>query len=266
MPRCAIAQFSGTTDKAANLKLIADQVQEASSLGADLVVFPENAMYYNTDHDADIRSETEGVEGPFATSLSELAKQHSIAIVAGMTERPRGDSERCTNTVVAFGADGSSLGVYRKVHLYDAFGYKESRRIEPHAPEALTFEIDGLRFGVMTCYDLRFPEMARFLVDKNVDALVVPAAWVAGPMKEFHWVTLALARAIENTTYVLACGQTGPVSAGQSLIVDPMGVTIAAGGEQPSVVAADLRKERIEHVRATNPSLANRRFTVRPVA
>lgn len=260
MIRCAVAQFAATTDKQKNLTEIARYVRQAAIAGATLVVFPENAMYNNPDKEVDIRSETEPVDGPFATRIAQLAKRYDIAIVAGMTETSPADSDRSVNTVIAVDRDGGSLGVYRKVHLYDAFGYRESDRIEPQQPSALTFTMNGITFGVMTCYDIRFPEMARFLVDAGADALIIPAAWVVGPMKEFHWTTLATARAIENTSYVLACGQTGPDSVGQSTIIDPMGVTLACAGEEPSTVFADLDPERLKSVRAKNPSLANRRF------
>jgi predicted amidohydrolase len=128
------------------------------------------------------------------------------------------------NTVVALPPDGRLIGSYRKLHLYDAFGFAESELFPPgqHGPP-LVFEASGLARGVMTCYDLRFPEIARALVDARADVLLVPSAWVAGPAKEDHWMTLLRARAIENTTYVVAAGQTGPSYVGHSVVVDPMG-------------------------------------------
>ena len=260
----AVAQFAATTDKAANLVAISKHIEEAASLGAQLVVFPENAMYANGDPTADIRADTEALDGDFGTAIATLARQYGIAVVAGMTERPTTPEGRASNTVIAVGSTGERLGAYRKVHLYDAFGHRESDRVQPHSPEAVTFQLEGLTFGVMTCYDLRFPEMARFLVDAGADAIIVPAAWVVGPAKEDHWTTLVRARAIENTVYVLASGQTGPVSAGQSLIVDPMGTVVACAGECPKVVTAILTPDRVAEVRVKNPSLANRRFTVVP--
>lgn len=260
--KIAVAQFAASTDKDANFEAITAHVEEAARQGADLVVLPENAMYSNSDTTADISAHTEPVDGPFATAVGALAREQGIAVVVGMTESAAAPGGRSTNAVLAVDASGDQLGVYRKVHLYDAFGYRESDRVEPHAPVAVTFELGGLTFGVMTCYDLRFPEMARFLVDAGAEALIVPAAWVAGPAKEDHWLTLARARAIENTVYVVACGQTGPVSVGQSVIVDPMGTVLASGGEMPSVTSALVDHARVEQVRAKNPSLANRRFAV----
>ncbi|WP_407560023.1 carbon-nitrogen hydrolase family protein [Streptomyces sp. 184] len=257
-----VAQFAATTDKAANLGTAAGLVATAAARGSDLVVLPENAMYANPDPQAETAAAAEAVDGPFATAIAALAKEHGIAVVAGMTEAAPGGAGKPSNTVLAVDRTGEQFGVYRKVHLYDAFGYRESDRIQPQPAKALTFTLDGLTVGVMTCYDLRFPEMARFLVDAGAEAIAVPAAWVAGPAKEDHWTTLLRARAIENTVYVLGCGQTGPTWCGQSAIVDPMGQLAASAGEMPGVASAVLDTARVAEVRAKNPSLANRRFSV----
>ncbi|MFF0224222.1 carbon-nitrogen hydrolase family protein [Streptomyces sp. NPDC004629] len=257
-----VGQFNATPDKAANIEAAATLIGRAAAQGSQLVVLPENAMYSHPDPQADIVPHTERIDGPFATAIGTLAERHGIAVVAGMTESPAAEGERPSNTVIAVDRTGGPLGVYRKVHLYDAFGYRESDRVQAHAPAPLLFTLEGVTFGVMTCYDLRFPEMARFLVDAGATALVVPAAWVAGPAKEDHWTTLVRARAIENTAYVLACGQTGPVCTGQSLIVDPMGHVAASAGEAPGVASAVLDAARVEDVRTKNPSLANRKFRV----
>ncbi|MEO3780462.1 carbon-nitrogen hydrolase family protein [Micromonospora sp. B11E3] len=257
-----MAQFRATTDKAANLATIESLVKQAASRESRLVVLPENAMYSNPDPTADITADTEPLDGPFASAVAGLARQHGLAIVVGMTEAPAPGGQKATNAVLAVDEHGDQIGVYRKVHLYDAFGYRESDRVEAHPPRALTFGIDGLTFGVMTCYDLRFPEMARFLVDAGADAIVVPAEWAVGPAKEDHWVTLARARAMENTAYVLACGQTGPTCTGQSIVVDPMGMVVASAGEGPGLASATITAARVTVVRAKNPSLSHRRFTV----
>ncbi|WP_433517871.1 carbon-nitrogen hydrolase family protein [Nonomuraea sp. CA-143628] len=259
-----VGQFGATTDKPANLEAATALIEQAAAQGSQLIVLPENAMYSNSDVTADIVSETEPLDGPFATTIGALAKKHGIAVVAGMTEAPTGGSGKPSNTVIAVDSGGDLVGVYRKVHLYDAFGYRESDRVQAHKPEPLIFTLGDLTFGVMTCYDLRFPEMARFLVDAGAEALVVPAAWVAGPAKEDHWITLARARAIENTAYVIACGQTGSNYTGHSSVVDPMGQIAASAGEAPGVASAVIGAERVKTVRAKNPSLTNRRFEVVP--
>ncbi len=112
----------------------------------------------------------------------------------------------------------------------------------------------------MTCYDLRFPELARLLVDHGAEVLVVPAAWVAGPRKVEHWRTLVRARAIENTVFVVAAAQPGPRYTGHSLVVDPLGDVLAEAGEDAAVLRATLDRAVLEEARRTNPSLANRRL------
>jgi len=121
-------------------------------------------------------------------------------------------------------------------------------------------EVNGLRVGLMTCYDLRFPELARELAKQGADVIVVPAAWVAGPAKVDHWRTLVKARAIENTVYVVAVGQPGPRYTGHSMVVSPMGDVLVEGGADEQVLEATLTQSSVVEARAQNPSLANRRF------
>ena len=262
-----VAQFAASTDKEQNLSEAIALIETAAARATGLVVLPENAMFLDPDPKAEVGHAAEALDGPFASAMSAAAGGAGVMVVAGMTEAPEpaaAGETRATNAVVAWDEDGSRVGVYRKVHLYDAFGHRESDRIRPHPPRALLFEREGLTFGVMTCYDLRFPEMARFLVDAGADALVVPAAWVVGPAKEDHWMTLARSRAIENTVYVLACGQTGPTCTGHSAVIDPMGQLVASAGEMPGIATAWIDKDRVAQVRLKNPSLANRRFGVVP--
>jgi predicted amidohydrolase len=262
----AVAQFSAGLDKDVNRKLVVEAIGAAADAGADLVITPEYSMYWDAKNVGSDPNHPEPLDGPFATAVRETARAKGVAVVAGMSETVE-DDRRPSNTLVAVNATGELLGVYRKVHLYDAFGFRESDTIRP-APitTPLTFTVGDLTFGAMTCYDLRFPEMARTLVDAGANALILPAAWVVGPAKEDQWTTLVRARAIENTVYVCAAGQTGPYCAGQSLIADPMGAVVAGAGESPGLAVARLSADRIEAVRTKNPSLANRRFTVTPLA
>ncbi len=259
--KVSVAQFGATVDKDHNLSEVKRLTAEAAAAGAQLVVFPENAMYSNPDVTADVSNERESLEGPFATAVARVAKEHNIAVVVGMTEVIEGTS-KASNTVLAIGAAGERLGLYRKVHLYDAFGHKESERVQAAKFEPLTFKVEGLTFGVMTCYDLRFPEISRALINGGAEVLVVPAAWAAGPAKEDHWVTLSKARAIENTAYAMMAGQSGPHCTGQSMVIDPMGVVVASAGEAPGVAVTTISSERVDSVRRKNPSLTNRRFGV----
>ena len=152
-------------------------------------------------------------------AVAEAAEAHATTVVAGMFETSP-DPDRPWNTLVL---RGTVPAAYRKIHLYDSFGYRESDRVRAGEPEPVVVEVGGFRVGLMTCYDLRFPELGRLLADAGAEVLVVPAAWVAGARKVEHWRTLARARAIENTAYVVAVGQPGPRYSGHSLVVDPLG-------------------------------------------
>ncbi|GAA2969755.1 putative amidohydrolase [Microbacterium terrae] len=257
----AVAQFAPVADTAANVDAIARLTAEAVRRGARLVVFPEYASYFVDPFDPTLAEHAQALDGPFVRALTDLAAQHDVHLVAGLVERA-GDERHVHNTAVAVGASGL-LARYRKLHLYDAFGQRESDWVAPGAvEEPQTFEVDGLTVGLMTCYDLRFPEVARLLADAGADLVAVPAEWVRGPLKEHHWRTLLHARAIENTLFVAAADHPPPLGVGSSLIVDPQGVEVAAIGTGTDVAVAHLDADAVERVRRVNPALRLRRFTV----
>ncbi|WP_102192301.1 carbon-nitrogen hydrolase family protein [Microbacterium aurantiacum] len=259
----AVCQFAPTASRADNLERIAGLTAEAAGRGARMVVFPEYSSYFIDPMDATLAENAESLDGEFVTALTALAAEYAVVIVAGLVERAA-DEHRVRNAVVAVRGDGI-LAVYRKQHLYDAFGQRESDWIESGEPgEASTFEAGGLRFGLMTCYDLRFPEVARTLMDAGADALVVPAEWVRGPLKEHHWTTLLAARAIENTAYVVAADHPAPIGVGHSQIIDPQGVVLAGVGTGDGIAIATVERAAIDRVRAVNPSLRLRRYAVIP--
>jgi len=256
----AVAQFAPGSDD--NLRSIAGLVEEAAGRGARLVVLPEYSAWFETPFTDALAAHAELLDGPFTRELSRLADRFGVWIVAGLVERAEGT--RVHNTVVAVDAGGVQAS-YRKQHLYDAFGDRESDRIAAGALGApQTFRLDDLTFGLMTCYDLRFPESARVLLDAGVDVIVVPAEWVRGPLKEDHWSTLIRARAIENTAFVVAADQTPPIGVGRSMIVDPSGIVLASLGTQPGVAIATLDRSELERVRQLNPALELRRYRVEP--
>ncbi|MHC5797038.1 carbon-nitrogen hydrolase family protein [Lacisediminihabitans sp. FW035] len=261
----AVAQFAPGEDKAANLEHLRDLATTAASRGAKLVVFPEYSSHFSAELGAHSVAAAETLDGPFVAGLEAIAKVLDIHIVAGMLELSDEDDDRFFNTIVALDPHGTLVAKYRKVHLYDAFGQKESDWVVP-APieEPETFELGDLRVGLQTCYDIRFPEVTRRLVDAGADVVVLPSEWVRGPLKEQHWRTLVTARAIENTVYVAAADHAPPIGAGNSMIVDPMGVELATIGEETAVAVAWISSERIATVRHVNPALALRRFEVKP--
>lgn len=260
----AVAQFAPTADVDDNLDRIDRLVARATDRGADLVLLPEYSSYFVDPFDTSLAAHAQDLDGAFTTGLQRIAGRHGAHVVAGMVERSA-DAARVHNTVIAVSETGM-VASYRKLHLYDAFGQRESDWIEPGrivSPE--TFEVAGLRFALMTCYDLRFPEVARTLVDAGADVILVPAEWVRGPLKEHHWRTLVHARAIENTVFVAAADHPPPLGVGASMIVDPQGVELAGVGTATDVAVAHLDPEAIDRVRRINPALSLRRFAVVPI-
>ncbi|MGZ1490617.1 carbon-nitrogen hydrolase family protein [Brevibacterium sediminis] len=263
--RVTVGQFEAQRDVNLNFTEV-ESIVTSSAASSDLVVLPENCMYSDPKKEATEIRYAEALDGDFITRLKRLAAENDTHILAGITETNVDDPSRPFNTLVQITPEGGLAGVYRKVHLYDAFGYRESDKVTP-APIAdpLVFTINGITVGALTCYDLRFPEIVRWVALRGVDMIALPAAWASGPLKEFHWEALIRARAIENTIYFAGAGQTAPSCTGQSQIVDPMGVTLASAGEGSGAVATALvTSERVEAVRRTNPSLSNRRFDVTP--
>jgi deaminated glutathione amidase len=258
----AVAQFAPSTDVAANLETIRSLATTAVARGARLVVFPEYSSYFAPELGQDFVDASQPLDGEFVSGLRALATALKAWIVAGIVERID-EPNRFSNTLVAVSPAGDLAATYRKLHLYDAFGEKESRWVRAGDIEpAQLFEFEGFRVGLQTCYDLRFPEVTRRLVDAGAALVLVPSEWVRGPLKEAHWRTLVTARALENTIYVAAADQTPPIGVGNSMIVDPMGVEIATLGETKDVAVATISLDRVGTVRLLNPALALRRFAV----
>ena len=254
--RVALVQVASDRDPVRNRERLEGLVPG----GADLVVLPEAFARDFGPVDDDLGPAGEDQGGPFDTELSRVAAARGTTVVAGSFERGD-DPARPFNTLLV---RGGAEAAYRKIHLYDSFGYRESDRLTAGPTTPVTVEVGGLTVGLMTCYDLRFPEHARALVDAGAELLVVPAAWVAGERKVDHWRTLVRARAIENTVFVAACAQPAPRYTGHSMVIDPLGDVLAEAGpgsaDEVEVVRAEVDRERLLEARRTNPSLANRRL------
>ncbi len=264
----AVAQFAPGADEAKNLDTIRSLAEDAASRGALLVVFPEYSSYFTPQLGSDWPEHAQTLHGPFVRALAEIAAELGIHLVAGMIELVPGETDRVANTLVAVDAAGAVVAHYRKMHLYDAFGTRESDRIVAGNVwgdgEAPTFAWGGFTVGLQACYDVRFPEVTRRLVDAGADLVLLPSEWVRGPLKEHHWRTLVTARAIENTVYVAAADHAPPIGAGNSMVVDPMGVELVTVGESTDVGVAWISPTRVVEVRHINPALKLRRFTVAP--
>jgi deaminated glutathione amidase len=263
--RVALCQIPVSSRPSVNLERVRAAMASAAASGADLAVFPEATQ---VRFGSDLRAAAEPLDGPFCSGLSALAKDTGVALVAGVFE-PAPDG-RVYNTAVAFDGRGELVASYRKLHLFDAFGHRESDLVAPGSAPVLCV-LAGVRAGLEICYDVRFGELSRTLCLAGASLLVLPAAWAAGPLKEEHWVTLVRARAIENTVWVAAAGQVpdpdepptrAATGVGRSMLVDPLGVVRVDLGPSPGVTVAEVDAGLVETVRATVPSLANRRDDV----
>jgi predicted amidohydrolase len=262
----AVAQFAPVDDAAVNLAVIRKLTETAVSRGAALVVFPEYSSFFLPDLGQGLVDAAEPLDGPFVTGLATLAREFGVHLVAGLVEKID-EETRFSNTLVAVDSTGALVATYRKLHLYDAFGASESSWVRPgDITDVETFDVAGFTVGLQTCYDLRFPEVTRRLVDAGATLVLVPSEWVRGPLKEHHWRTLVTARALENTIYVAAADHAPPIGVGNSMIVDPMGVEIVTIGETVGVAVTAISTQRVSAVRTTNPALTLRRFAITPVS
>ncbi|WP_189158682.1 carbon-nitrogen hydrolase family protein [Lentzea pudingi] len=256
--RIAVSQISSTTDPRSNLELVRDAVRRAE--GARVVVLPEATM---CRFGVPLGPVAEPLDGPWASAVHEIAVQHDVVVVAGMFT-PAGD--RVRNTLLVTGPD-LHVG-YDKIHLFDAFGFQESRTVE-HGAAPVVFELDGVTLGVATCYDIRFPELFRALADKGASAVLVGASWGAGAGKKEQWELLVRARALDCTSFVVACGQAhpgdlgvvAPTGIGYSTVADPFGNVVVQLSDQPSDTIVDLDFDVVTRAREVLPVLANRRLT-----
>lgn len=255
--KIAAYQMAGSNDYMRNLDLCRHAAAQAAAAGAALLVLPEAAMYLRGEESAPPL--TQGLDGEFVGVLGELSRQHGLTIIAGMFEpAPQG---RAYNTLVAV-QEGRLIASYRKLHLYDAFAEKESGRIAAGQDMPPVFDCGGVKIGMMTCYDLRFPETARALADQGADVIVLPAAWFAGADKEYHWQLLCAARALENGVYLLGAGMCGGKRIGHSLWADAAGIIRAQLGQEEGLLCGEVDMAHLQAVRARLPMLAQCRFAV----
>lgn len=253
----------------ANVDRAATAIESAAERGVDLVVLPElfNVGFFAFDaYDA----AAEPIGGPTHDRLATLAADHGMALVAGsivedldatatQTDHSVPARTGLANTTVCFDSSGTVQAIYRKTHLwgYDA---EEAERLVPGESLGIT-EFQGFTVGLTTCYDLRFPELYRGLLDAGVSLFVVPSAWPY-PRVE-HWRALPRARAIENLAYVATANGTGSMGdatlCGRSTVYGPWGTTVASTSDDPTLLTADLDPDRVTAIRAEFPPLRDRR-------
>ncbi len=262
--RVACVQVNASDDKAANLEKVERLVARAAATGADVVVLPEK---WNAIGSPDVfRAAAEPLEeGETFAAMSGWARQHGITLVGGSVTERRDGREKLSNTCPVYDPDGTLAAVYRKIHMFDVDvggqSYRESEAEEP-GDEIVVAEAEGWQIGLTICYDLRFPELYRILALGGAELVTVPAAFTLYTGKD-HWELLLRARAVENQLYVAACNQWGTFAPGKqtygrSLIADPWGTVLACAPDEDCVISAEVDRPRLERIRASLPSLANR--------
>jgi len=257
--RIALAQVQASPNKQENLAKARAFIEKACLRQADLIVFPEVFMAFVGGVAGNYTQIAESIEGPFVTALAEMAKSHALHIICGIHETHPSDTRRVYNSIVFLDDGGELIHHYRKTHLYDAFSFTESRHFVAADNGFVPVKTRFGTLGLLVCYELRFPEIARTLALKGAEILIVPTAWVHGVMKEEHLSTLAKARALENTTFVCVADQVGNIYSGRSAIYNPMGVVMAACGEEEGLIFADIDVEDIGKIREKLPLLQQRR-------
>ena len=278
MVKVAIVQMKSSVDKVENLTFSLEQIKKAGNEKAQVICFPEFQMAFspNSQSSKELFSISESVEDNFVKELCKSAKEHNIYVVGTIYERSYVDSDNLNessnekknvndqqyhvyDTAVFINDKGSLISQYRKIHLYDALNFQESKKLL--AGNKLFTPIDSPlgTIGLLVCYDLRFPELSRLLSVGGSNALIAPSAWVQGTMKEDHWLTMCKARSLENGVYLIAPNQVGNIYCGRSLIVDPFGIVILDMGNKEGMEIIDLDIDRVNLIRKDLPLLKNRR-------
>ena len=263
--RVAVVQMKSSELKAENLSVAIEYIRRAAENKAGAICFPEFLMGYSpVEQDVKSLANTaEKVKGKFITALRRAARASNIHVIATVYEKADNVVEqRVYDTAVMIDSKGEISSVYRKLHLYDALGFKESAKFIAGDIINKPVRLGSAKAGIMICYDIRFPEMSRILAGNGADVLIVPSAWVHGILKEEHWQTMLKARAIENGSFVIAPDQVGNIYTGRSMIIDPFGVVLLDMGISEGMEVIEIDTSRVSEVRKSLPLLENRRTDV----
>ena len=263
--KVAAVQMDSVADHTANFSQCEGYVRRACSLGAELVVFPENVLYRGNEEG--FRASATPVPGDVTARMANLCRAHNVAIVWGSIVE-QGQSG-LHNTCVFIGSDGTLHAAYRKMHLFELYDgdqvpFRESD-LFAHGDDIVTMSHGDFTFGLSICYDLRFPELYRVLSGRGVDVMLVPSDFTRRT-GQVHWLPLLQARAIENLAYVVApnqCGanrHTGAPSHGHSCIIGPWGDVLAScDGDNEGICVVELSRATLADARRRLRALQHRR-------
>ncbi|TDJ63437.1 MAG: carbon-nitrogen hydrolase family protein [Proteobacteria bacterium] len=266
--RVAAIQMVSGTDVDANLDEAARLISTAVSAGAEFVVLPENFAIMPTKDAGQLQVMERDGDGPIQEFLSAQAHQNHVWLVGGSIPLVSSQPSKVRAACLLFNDHGERVARYDKLHLFDVKldngeEYSESLTIEPGESVVVVDSPLG-RLGLTICYDLRFPELFRQMLDQGAEIFSVPSAFTATTGK-VHWEILLRARAIENLAYVIGAGQGGSHSSGRetygdSIVIDPWGKIINRLARGPGIVIADIDRLRLEKLRRSLPSIEHRRL------
>jgi len=264
--RTALVQMKSSVNKEQNLAYSLELINEAAKDKARLICFPEFQMAYSPPEQKPeaLHKIAEKIKGNFVSTLSYSAKQNKINVIATIYEiiNTNKQNHKVFDTAIIINDLGKLKSVYRKIHLYDALGFKESKKLVAGSIIERPTRTSVGNLGLLICYDMRFPEISRILTVNGASILASPSAWVAGFMKQEHWEIMVKARAIENGVYIIAPNQVGNIYCGHSMVIDPFGSTLADMGNREGIEIIDIDSSRIDTIRRTLPLLMNRRTDV----
>jgi len=264
--RTALVQMKSSVNKEQNLAYSLELINEAAKDKARLICFPEFQMAYSPPEQKPeaLHKIAEKMNGNFVSTLSYSAKQNKINVIATIYEiiNTNKQNHKVFDTAIIINDLGKLKSVYRKVHLYDALGFKESKKLVAGSIIERPTRTSVGNLGLLICYDMRFPEISRILTVNGANILASPSAWVTGFMKQEHWEIMVKARAIENGVYVIAPNQVGNIYCGHSMVIDPFGSTLVDMGNREGIEIIDIDSSRIDTIRRTLPLLMNRRTDV----
>jgi len=262
--KIAMCQIEASEDPTSNLHAVAEWLTVAANAGSQVAVFPEATM---ARFGVPLNQVAQSLDGPWARAVQALADENNMVVVAGMfTPSEHG---RVHNTVLVTGR-GHHFG-YKKIHLYDAFDFRESETVCPGRQEAV-FDVENVRLGVATCYDVRFPYLFQRLAAMEATTVLLPASWGAGEGKRDQWELLVRARALDSGSWIVACDQAAPTSIrrtavpnvpggiGYSLVADPFGNIRSQLGPDPGSLTVEIDPALAQSSRSATGALANRRL------
>ncbi len=255
--RIGVVQATSAKTKQESLRRI-NSLLSRNRVEADLLVFPEYLMADPTGEKPEfVAGVAEELNGEWIQFFQEIAREYSVYIVASMFEK--NSRSKPYNTVFVLDSSGAIISTYRKIHLFNAYGYRESDYFEPGGEIPSPVDIKGFKVGLSVCFDLRFPELYRAYALMGADIVVVPSAWYSGPLKEETLRSLLKARAHENTIYLAAPVLYGKHFTGRSMVIDPYGVVILDLGIGEKYAEINLYRDILEEARKTLPLLEMRR-------